>query len=59
MDRPPDPPAGARGATGFTGTDLFWILLSGFLLILIANGGLIYFAMDQVSDFRSLIDALC
>jgi hypothetical protein len=49
----------ARGGREFTGTDFLWILLSLFLIVLIANGGLYYFANDRVSDFRSLIDALC
>ena len=43
----------------FTGTDLFWILLSACLLMLIANGALLYFATDRESDFRDLIDYLC
>ena len=47
------------GGRKFTGTDFLWILLSLFLIVLIANGGLYYFANDRVSDFRSLIDALC
>jgi len=49
----------AHGGREFTGTDFLWILLSLFLIVLIANGGLYYFANDRVSDFRSLIDALC
>lgn len=51
--------SGAQGGREFTGTDFLWILLSLFLIVLIANGGLYYFANDRVSDFRSLIDALC
>lgn len=43
----------------FTGTELFWILISAMLLMFLANGALFYFATDRVSDFRSLIDALC
>jgi len=50
------PPDGGRR---FTGTDMLWILLSVFLIVLLMNAGLIYFATDQESDFRSLIDALC
>jgi len=51
-----DPPDRGRR---FTGTDLLWILLSVFLIVLLMNAGLLYFATDQVSDFRSLIDSLC
>jgi len=47
------------GGRRFTGTDLLWILLSVFLIVLLMNAGLIYFATDRESDFRSLIDALC
>lgn len=56
-----DPALDADAPSGreFTGTDFLWILLSLFLIVLIANGGLYYFANDQVSDFRSLINALC
>lgn len=43
----------------FTGTELFWILISAMLIMFLANGALFYFATDRVSDFRSLIDALC
>ncbi len=50
------PPDGGRR---FTGTDLLWILLSVFLIVLLMNVGLLYFATDRDSDFRSLIDALC
>ena len=52
-DTPPD------GGRKFTGTDLLWILLSTFLIVLLMNLGLLYFATDRASDFRSLIDALC
>lgn len=51
-DRPAEP-------VPFTGTELFWILISAMLLMFLANGALLYFALDRVSDFRSLIDALC
>jgi hypothetical protein len=47
------------GGRKFTGTDLLWILLSVFLIVLLMNAGLLYFATDRESDFRSLIDALC
>ena len=47
------------GGRPFTGTDLLWILLSTFLIVLLMNLGLLYFATDRASDFRSLIDALC
>jgi hypothetical protein len=52
-DAPPD------GVRKFTGADLLWILLSTFLIVLLMNLGLLYFATDRASDFRSLIDALC
>ena len=51
--------AAPDGRRRFTGTDLLWILLSVFLIVLLMNVGLLYFATDQESDFRSLIDALC
>jgi hypothetical protein len=47
------------GGRRFTGTDMLWILLSVFLIVLLMNVGLLYFATDRESDFRSLIDALC
>lgn len=57
------PRSTGRDRTGapvrFTGTELFWILISAMLLMFLANGALFYFATDRVSDFRSLIDALC
>ena len=54
-----EPDALPEGGRRFTGTDLLWILLSVFLIVLLANLGLLYFATDRASDFRSLIDALC
>jgi len=51
--------AGAPSGREFTGTDFLWILLSVFLIVFLMNAGLYYFANDRVSDFRSLIDALC
>ncbi|HUL08574.1 MAG TPA: hypothetical protein VLV76_19765 [Candidatus Acidoferrum sp.] len=51
--------AGTPPGREFTGTDFLWILLSVFLIVLLMNAGLYYFANDRVSDFRSLIDALC
>ena len=54
-----EPDAAADGVRKFTGTDLLWILLSTFLIVLLMNLGLLYFATDRASDFRSLIDALC
>ncbi len=54
-----DPALEADGGRRFTGTDLLWILLSVFLIVLLMNLGLLYFATDRESDFRSLIDALC
>jgi hypothetical protein len=58
-DPAPDADAAPDGVRKFTGTDLLWILLSVFLIVLIVNLGLLYFATDRASDFRSLIDALC
>ena len=52
-------PADATAKGKVTGTDVLWILLSAFLLTLLANGAMIYFATDLESDFRSLIEALC
>jgi len=58
-DPVPDAGAAQDGVREFTGVDLLWILLSLFLIVLIVNLGLLYFATDRESDFRSLIDALC
>jgi hypothetical protein len=52
-------PADAAGKSRITGIDVLWILLSAFLVMLLANGAMIYFATDLESDFRSLIEALC
>jgi hypothetical protein len=51
--------ADAAGKSRITGIDVLWILLSAFLVMLLANGAMIYFATDLESDFRSLIEALC
>lgn len=59
MDPTLESGAPSAGETRFTGTDLLWILLSVFLIVLLMNLGLLYFATDRESDFRSLIDALC
>lgn len=59
MDPALDPDVSPDGGRRFTGTDLLWILLSVFLIVLLMNVGLLYFATDRESDFRSLIDALC
>jgi len=59
MARALEPEASPDGGRRFTGTDFLWILLSVFLIVLLMNVGLLYFATDRVSDFRSLIDALC
>jgi len=58
-DPAPDADVAPDGVHKFTGVDLLWILLSVFLIVLIVNLGLLYFATDRASDFRSLIDALC
>jgi hypothetical protein len=52
-------PDSSAARSKVTGTDVLWILLSAFLVTLLANGAMIYFATDLESDFRSLIDALC
>jgi hypothetical protein len=52
---PADPAAKGR----VTGTDVLWLLLSAFLITLLANGAMIYFATDLESDFRTLIEVLC
>jgi hypothetical protein len=54
-----EPDATPDGGRRFTGTDLLWILLSVFLIVFLMNVGLLYFATDRESDFRSLIAALC
>jgi hypothetical protein len=52
-------PADVAAKGTVTGADVLWILLSAFLVTLLANGAMIYFATDLESDFRSLIDVLC
>jgi hypothetical protein len=52
-------PADAAPKSKVTGTDVLWILLSAFLVTLLANGAMIYCATDVESDFRSLIEVLC
>jgi nitrogen fixation protein FixH len=42
-----------------SGWHVLAILLTAFLVTLLANGALIYIATDPESDFRALIDALC
>lgn len=54
-----DLPADETSPRKVTGTDVLWILLSAFLVTLLANGAMLYFATDLESDFRGLIDALC
>jgi hypothetical protein len=52
-------PADPAAKSKVTGTDVLWILVSAFLVTLLANGAMIYFATDLESDFRNLIEALC
>ena len=54
-----DLPADAAAKNRVTGSDVLWILLSAFLVTLLANGAMIYFATDLESDFRKLIEVLC
>jgi hypothetical protein len=42
-----------------SGWHVLAILLTAFLIMLLANGALIYIATDDESDFRALIEALC
>ena len=49
----------AAAKNKITGTDVLWILCAAFLVTLLANGAMIYFATDLESDFRNLIEALC
>jgi hypothetical protein len=42
-----------------SGWHVLAILLTAFVVTLLANGALIYIATDGESDFRALIDALC
>ena len=51
--------AETRGARGLSGWHVLAILLTAFLIMLLANGALIYIATDDESDFRALIEALC
>ena len=59
MARTREPETVPDGGRRFTGTDFLWIMVSVFLIVLLMNVGLLYFATDRVSDFRSLIAALC
>jgi nitrogen fixation protein FixH len=42
-----------------TGWHVLAIMLTAFVVMLLANGALIYIATDGESDFRALIEALC
>jgi len=42
-----------------SGWHVLAILLTAFVVMLLANGALIYIATDAESDFRALIDVLC
>jgi hypothetical protein len=59
MDPGPETRMSPGGKNRIMGTDVLWILLSAFLVTLLANGAMIYFATDLESDFRILIEALC
>jgi hypothetical protein len=52
-------PVDATEKSKVSGADVLWILISAFLVTLLANGAMIYFATDLESDFRSLIEVLC
>jgi len=51
------PPAGT--AKPLTGWHVLAIMLTAFVVMLLANGALIYIATDGESDFRALIEAFC
>jgi nitrogen fixation protein FixH len=51
------PPAGA--GKPLSGWHVLAIMLTAFVVMLLANGALIYIATDGESDFRALIEALC
>jgi len=51
-------PATATGKP-LTGWHVLAILLTAFVVMLLANGALVYIATDGESDFRALIEALC
>ena len=42
-----------------TGWHVLAILLTAFVVMLLANGALIYIATDGESDFRALIEVFC
>lgn len=42
-----------------SGWHVLAILLTAFLVMLLANGALVYIATDGESDFRALIELLC
>lgn len=54
-----DPPANPGDRRTIRGADVLVILLSAFLVVLMMNATLVYFATDEVSDFRALIEWLC
>ena len=51
------PSAGA--VKPLSGRHVLAILLTAFVVMLLANGALVYIATDGESDFRALIEALC
>lgn len=53
-----DMPATGTGKP-LTGRHVLAILLTAFVVMLLANGALVYIATDGESDFRALIEALC
>jgi hypothetical protein len=42
-----------------TGAEVLWILLMAFLVVLVANGLLVYIATDSNSSLRELLESLC
>ncbi len=42
-----------------SGWHVLAILLTAFVVMLLANGALVYIATDGESDFRALIELLC
>jgi nitrogen fixation protein FixH len=51
-------PAAGAGKP-LSGWHVLAILLTAFVVMLLANGALVYIATDGESDFRALIEALC
>jgi nitrogen fixation protein FixH len=51
--------SGTGAEKPLSGWHVLAIMLTAFVVMLLANGALVYIATDGESDFRALIEALC